>query len=73
MQTSGIATQNTYRKQEIKPAYGNNNHCANNFGKFGVPRPVTGSHPFTALNPFVPHPGFVPFVMSLNALRNLSE
>ena len=35
------------------------------FPKFGVPTPVTGSHPFVALNPGVPHPGLLPTVMSL--------
>lgn len=37
---------------------------ANIFGKFGVPNPVTGSHPFTAVKPLVPHPGLVPFTIS---------
>ena len=35
--------------------------------KFGVPTPVTGSHPLVALNPGVPHPGLFPVVISLNA------
>ena len=39
----------------------------NNFGKFGVPRPVTGSQPATAGNPFVLHPGLSPVVTSFNA------
>jgi len=29
---------------------------ANIFGKFGVPNPVTGSQPVTAVKPGVPHP-----------------
>ena len=33
----------------------------------GVPTPVTGSHPGSALNPSVLHPGFDPSVISLNA------
>ncbi len=52
---------------------GNNNHLASSFGKLGVPSPVTGSHPSTAEKPSVPHPGFEPLVMSLNASRNLAE
>ena len=43
------------------------------FGKFGVPRPVIGSHPGAAGKPSVPHAGFVPFVMSLNASSNADE
>ena len=35
------------------------------FGKFGVPNPVNGSHPSTAWNPSVLHPGLLPFLMSL--------
>ena len=31
-------------------------NVANNFGKFGVPSPVTGSHPVVAVKPGVPHP-----------------
>ena len=38
-----------------------------NFGKFGVPRPVTGSQPAEAGNPFVPQPGLSPVVTSLRA------
>jgi hypothetical protein len=33
-------------------------------GKFGDPRPVTGSQPTAALNPFVPQPGLLPEVIS---------
>lgn len=33
-----------------------------------MPSPVTGSHPFVALNPFVPQPGLLPLVMSWKAL-----
>jgi hypothetical protein len=36
--------------------------------KSGVPKPVTGSHPARALNPFVEHPGFCPLVISLKAV-----
>lgn len=32
---------------------------------FGVPKPVIGSHPLTALNPELPQLGFEPFVMSV--------
>ena len=39
----------------------------NNFGKFGVPRPVTGSQPVVAGNPVVLHPGLSPVVTSFNA------
>jgi hypothetical protein len=46
--------------------YGRDKKYFNIFGKFGVPRPVTGSQPGTAENPLVLHPGFVPFVISLN-------
>lgn len=31
-------------------------YLANNLGKFGVPNPVTGSQPGTAVKPGVPHP-----------------
>ena len=41
--------------------------------KFGVPKPVTGSHPRAAGKPSVPHPGFVPFLISLNAVANRCE
>lgn len=42
-------------------------------GKFGVPRPVIGSHPGAAGKPSVPHAGFVPSVTSLNASSKLEE
>lgn len=42
--------------------------AANNLGKEGVPKPVTGSHPAVAAKPFVPQPGLSPVVISLNAL-----
>jgi hypothetical protein len=38
-----------------------------NIPAFSAPNPVTESHPFTALNPFVPHPLRVPLIISLNA------
>lgn len=38
------------------------------FGKLGVPRPVTGSQPSTALKPEEPHPGLLPFLISFRAL-----
>jgi len=41
---------------------------SNSLGKFGVPKPVTGSHPLTAANPDVPQPGLLPAVMSLKAV-----
>ena len=42
-------------------------------GKVGVPMPVTGSQPGCAAKPSVPHPGFVPLVISLNAYLNVLE
>lgn len=45
--------------------YGRPNHRSFSTGKFGVPSPVTGSHPFVALKPSVPHPEFEPDTMSL--------
>lgn len=36
--------------------YGRSNHFAISFGKLGVPSPVTGSQPGTAVYPAVPHP-----------------
>lgn len=40
----------------LSPRQGSSSQRASNLGKFGVPRPVTGSHPGTAENPGVPHP-----------------
>ena len=48
----------------LRIRHGNNSHLARSFGKNGVPRPVTGSHPGTALNPLVPQPSLPPDVMS---------
>jgi hypothetical protein len=45
---------------------GNPKKIFNIFGKFGVPNPVTGSHPLTASKPGVPHPWLPPCVISLN-------
>ena len=42
-------------------------NVSNNSGKFGVPNPVTGSHPLALSNPAVPHPWLPPFVTSLRA------
>lgn len=42
-------------------------------GKLAVPLPVMGSHPGTAGKPSVPQAGFVPFVISWNALSNAEE
>ena len=53
----------------MSPEYqiqGNERNVESILGKLGVPKPVSGSHPRDALKPSVPHPGFVPFVMSLN-------
>jgi hypothetical protein len=36
-----------------------------NFPKLGVPKPVAGSHPSTALNPVLKHPGLLPPVISV--------
>jgi hypothetical protein len=47
--------------------HGSNNHLRAIFGKSGVPSPVTGSHPGTAVYPFVPQPGLLPDVISWNA------
>lgn len=40
--------------------HGSPRNSSSNLGYSGVPRPVTGSQPFTAENPGVEHPGFVP-------------
>lgn len=50
--------------------YGNDNHKSRSKRKFGVPSPVTGSHPSVALNPVVLQPGLLPLVMSLKAPAN---
>lgn len=50
-----------------KVVYGNKSHLETSSGKFGVPSPVTGSHPGTAVKPSVLHPGFEPEVISLKA------
>ena len=39
----------------------------NNFGKLGVPRPVTGSQPVAAGKPLVLQPGLLPVVTSFKA------
>lgn len=41
--------------------------------KLGVPKPVTGSQPGDAGKPSVPHPGLLPFVMSLKDPRKRFE
>jgi hypothetical protein len=38
------------------PSYGRPKKTLFNFPASGVPNPVTGSHPFTAVKPFVPQP-----------------
>jgi hypothetical protein len=38
------------------------------FGKTGVPKPVTASHPSTAENPVVLHPALNPLTISVNPL-----
>lgn len=43
---------------------------ASSRSKFGVPRPVTGSHPRAVGNPPRPQATFVPLITSLNALAN---
>lgn len=53
--------------------HGNNNQAGNNFKKFGVPTPVTGSHPGEAVKPGVPHPLFPPIVISLKSFMNVFE
>ena len=53
--------------------YGSANHLLINACVFGVPKPVTGSHPGTAVNPGVPQPWFPPDVISLNAPWNAAE
>jgi len=50
-----------------KALYGKAIKASKSFGKFGVPNPVTGSHPTTASKPLVPQPGLEPIVMSLKA------
>jgi hypothetical protein len=45
--------------------YGRLMNSSNSFGYFDVPSPVIGSHPSTASNPALSHPGLVPFVMSI--------
>ena len=43
------------------------------FLKFGVPSPVTGSQPLTALNPGVLHPGFPPVVIWKMSVESLEK
>ena len=52
---------------------GSVSHFSRSFAKDGVPRPVTGSHPGTALKPGVLHPGLFPDVMSWKAEEKASE
>lgn len=51
----------------LQAIHGRSKNRESSLGKFGVPRPVTGSQPGFARNPCVPQLGFEPFVMSLNA------
>jgi len=60
-------------RDELECSQGSNSHLASNLGKDGVPRPVTGSQPGTAVNPGVPQPWFPPVVMSLKAPEKESE
>ena len=55
------------------PNQGRVSHFSRSFAKDGVPRPVTGSHPGTALKPGVLHPGLFPDVMSWKAEEKASE
>jgi len=45
--------------------YGKLKNSFNKLGYCGVPSPVTGSQPSTAANPLLPHPGLLPFLISL--------
>lgn len=45
--------------------YGKLRYKSSSFGYCGVPSPVTGSHPSTALKPLLLQPGLLPFLMSL--------
>lgn len=47
------------------PVYGISTNNSRSLSVFGVPNPVTGSHPGTAWKPGVPQPWFPPDVMSL--------
>ena len=53
--------------------YGKLKYNAKSFGNLIVPSPVTGSHPFTAVKPGVPHPGLFPEVISFQAERKSEE
>lgn len=48
-------------------AHGSWSHNSRSIATLGVPTPVTGSQPGSALNPVVSQPGFDPAVISLNA------
>jgi hypothetical protein len=43
--------------------YGRAMNTSSSLSKIGVPNPVTGSHPSTALKPSVLHPGLLPVVI----------
>lgn len=58
---------------QILQEYHHNPTAVNSFAKFGVPRPVTGSQPFTAGNPLVLHPGLLPVVTSVSAAAPVAE
>ena len=48
--------------------HGNLRNLPNNLGKFGVPRPVTGSQSFADSKPGVPQPWLPPSVISFQSL-----
>ena len=61
-----IGRRSSRHQKRTTSHHGKLKNFAKSFGKFGVPRPVTGSQPVTAEKPGVPQPGFLPLVMSLS-------
>lgn len=62
-----ITASSTSCAFQLQTVHGRSRNRESSLGKFGVPKPVTGSQPGFAKNPCVPQLGFEPFVMSLNA------
>lgn len=48
------------QRENIPSPQGNSTKRSLILGNTGDPNPLTGSHPFAALNPPVPHPGLLP-------------
>lgn len=47
-------------------------NASNRLENFGVPKPVTGSHPVTASNPGVLQPGLLPLVIYPHSCQRVS-